>query len=172
MARWSSIYLLVPCLVIISVGCDGGYQTSTNMPTPTPTPGPTNTVSVTFASPMPVAVAEKIGTGNWTATSLAAGGNLPVALPAGTTRYAVAFLCTWTRTGTPVSVAWVIEADLKDGGYEEFLHYPLNVKLGDWHPRDDMPGTEAADQADANVWQQCGRVGVMPIAANARLTAV
>jgi hypothetical protein len=65
---------------------------------------------------MPVAVAEKIGTGNWTATSLAAGGNLPVALPAGTTRYAVAFLCTWTRTGTPVSVAWVIEADLKDGG--------------------------------------------------------
>jgi hypothetical protein len=64
---------------------------------------------------MPMAVAEKIGTGSWTATSLPGNGTLQLTLPAGTTRYAIAFLCTYTRTGSPVSVAWVIEADLKDG---------------------------------------------------------
>ena len=131
MARLSTISLLVSCLAIITVGCAGGYQTSTYMPTSTQTLAHTlnrtNTVSVTFAPPMPVAVAEKIGKGSWMAVSLPGDGTLAVTLPAGTKQYAVAFLCTWTRSGTPVSVEWVIEADLKDGASYTLQQCPVST---------------------------------------------
>ncbi len=36
--------------------------------------------------------------------------------------------------------------DMNDGGYGELLHFLLNVKLGNWHPRNIHRTTELADQ--------------------------
>jgi hypothetical protein len=109
-------YALLPsCLIMIAAGCGGGGQNAITSPTPTPTPVISNTVAVTFLAPMPVAVAEQIGAGNWTSTSLPVSGILPVGLPSGTTQYGVAFLCTRTASGSPVNNEWIVEADLKDG---------------------------------------------------------
>jgi hypothetical protein len=37
-----------------------------------------------------------------------------------------------------------IYADLKSGGYEEFLHYLLHIELGDRHPRQQLKTAELA----------------------------
>ena len=98
------ISLLAMALLATATGCGGG-------PTPTPTPA-ANAVAISFAAPTPVAVAEKIGAGNWMAASLPSGGPLMVQLPAGTTQYGVAFVCT---SGTAANRQVVIQADIRDG---------------------------------------------------------
>jgi hypothetical protein len=125
MPRSLWIVVLVSSLVIIATGCAGGSG-QTMVPTPTPTPDSSQYVSVAFAAPAPIAVAEKIGSGNWTTASLPANGPLVVQLPSGTTNYGVAFSCSSVRSGTQVKEEFVIEADVKDGS-----SYILQLCLSD-----------------------------------------
>jgi hypothetical protein len=122
-AQSSLIVLILSFLMIISIGCWGGGQnpaptptpTQSPAPVPTPTPNQPNTVAVTFLGQAPVAVAEKIGAGNWTSTSLPITGPLQVQLPAGTTQYGIAFVCESVQTATQVNVEWILQADVNDG---------------------------------------------------------
>jgi hypothetical protein len=111
MTRSSWIVLYLSSLVVISTGCGGSAGQSA---TPTPTPV-ANAITIAFPAPTPVAVAEKIGTGNWTATSLPGNTSLVIQLPSGTTQYGIAFICTSIQSGAQVNSEWIIEADLKDG---------------------------------------------------------
>jgi hypothetical protein len=117
------ISLLAMALLSMAIGCGGGGAQSSS------TTSAGSTVAVSFAAPTPVAVAEKIGTGNWTAASLPSGGPLMVQLPPGTTQYGVAFVCTSVRSGTQVKQQFIIQADIKDGNA-----YTLQQCLPDFAP--------------------------------------
>src|SRR5262249_45045055 len=121
---WSLI--LLSSLAMISAGC-GSSGAATPGPTPTPTPTPTpGTVAISFSDPKPVAFAQKIGTGNWTTTSLPSNGTLVLQLPSGTTQYGVAFVCTSTRLVGQVKQEQIMEADSRDGS-----SYSLQLCLPD-----------------------------------------
>ena len=101
--------------VLVFTGCGGG-NSSIAGPTPTPTPQPSaSSVSVTFTDGTPTAVAVKIGSGAFTATSVQ-NGQTSFLLPAGTTSYALAYVC--PPEGPPAIITTneiVIEATLADG---------------------------------------------------------
>jgi hypothetical protein len=103
-----SVLALVPGLL---AGCGGGSSIvgtggggGGNNPT---------TVTFTFKGAAPTAVAAKIGTGGFTAQTLSSG-ILTLSLPSGTTKFAVAFVCSPPQT-IPTPFQYVIEADTADG---------------------------------------------------------
>ena len=92
--------------------CGGGNSSSgSNNNNPPPATG--TAISVSFGGAAPIALAEQIGTGNWTAASLQ-GSTLSFTVPSGTANYAIAYLCpTWQGMG-PVNSEYVIEATTAD----------------------------------------------------------
>jgi hypothetical protein len=105
-AEW--LRLVVGSILIMDLaGCGGGSGT------PPPPPGPT-TITVTFTNGTPQAAAVQIGSGGFTTASIQ-GGQLSLTVPAGSTDYAIAYVCpTFTPVGFTESNEFVIEATVQD----------------------------------------------------------
>jgi len=81
----------------------------------TPASSGTTTVSIVFMGPLPVALAAQIGTGGWMAESVPSNGQFSLTLPAGQTKYAVAYVCPTQQNGSiSTSSESVIEATTQD----------------------------------------------------------
>src|SRR5579872_2063073 len=133
--RTISIYIAILTLAIgltLTAGCGGGGSntpivtptippptatptpTPTPTATPTPTPGPATIVVTFLGSAQPSAVATQVGSGAWTASSLT-GHLLIVNLPAGTTKYGIAYVCPpFTGPSQPYAAENIIEATVQD----------------------------------------------------------
>jgi hypothetical protein len=118
--------LLLPataCLVIVGCGGSGGGSTCTGAACGTGTP---TTVTVTFGGPaLPTAVAERIGTGAFTAQTLS-GNVLTLSVPSGTSNFAVAYLC--PPNGENYEYIW--EASTADGTSPTFTCMPGDNQPG------------------------------------------
>lgn len=96
--------VVVVGLALAVTGCGGGGNG-------TPGGGNGTTVAVTFTGPTPVAIATQVGTGGF--TSATPSNQLTFAVPSGTTKYAVAFLC--PPAGSPTfNAETVVEASTQD----------------------------------------------------------
>jgi len=81
----------------------------------TPASSGTTTVNIVFKTPLPVALAAQIGTGGWMAESVPNNGEFSLTLPAGQTKYAVAYVCPTQQNGSiSTNSESVIEATTQD----------------------------------------------------------
>lgn len=93
-------------LIMELAGCGGSG-------TPPPPPGPT-IITVTFTNATPQAAAVQIGSGGFTAASIQ-GGKLSLTVPAGSTTYAIAYVCPpFANVVSTESNEFVIEATIQD----------------------------------------------------------
>ena len=79
--------------------------------------GNPTTITISFSGTAPTAVATQIGSGSYTAATLASG-KLTVSVPSGTTNYAVAYACPPVSLGIPPNQQYSVhvwEAALSDG---------------------------------------------------------
>jgi len=124
MHRTKLHYALLLIGALYLSACGGGSLSSSNQQ-----PRPTGTaIAVKFTGGAPLAIAEEIGTGNWTTASLQ-NGALGLTVPQGTSTYAIAYLCpTWQGMG-PVSSEYVLQATIKDATSYSVTCY-VNPTLG------------------------------------------
>lgn len=113
----SSLRVLICCVLCAAVaasiaGCGGGATSNGGMGAGGGNLPPSNsTITITFTDGTPLAVATQIGNGPFTAASLQ---NNTLTLPAGTTKYAVAYVCP-TMFSLGSGFEFVIEATVQDG---------------------------------------------------------
>jgi len=108
-ARRAVISVVSWGLALAVSGCGGSGSGSGSIPAM----GSGTTVTVTFTGPIPVVVATQVGAGSF--TSAAPSSQVTFAVPSGTTKYAVAFLCP-TAAGSPaLNAETVVEATIQDG---------------------------------------------------------
>lgn len=109
-------------MLVVATGCGGGSTVvagPTPTPTPTFTPSPTPTaftaVTLGFIGTPPAAVAVQMGTGPFTTVALPSSptGLTSFNVPAGISKYVVAYLCQ-TAGSNPTSSEFIIEATIQD----------------------------------------------------------
>ncbi len=144
--RLFCLFLVFLALIVAGVaGCGGAGMASGGtppaLPTPTPIAAPPPTIAISFTDGTPTAVATQIGTGPFTLASLQNG---TVTLPAGTTKYAVAYVC--PPIGVfPAQIEFIIEAALQDGTAYSLSCFPQASLISGSVQVDAsaFPGTEA-----------------------------
>jgi len=106
------LWFVVGSVLIMSLaGCGGSSSKTPPIPSPS---GPT-TITVTFANATPLAAAVQIGSGAFAAASIQSG-QLSLTVPAGTTNYAIAYVCPpFNVVATTIEdFEFVIEATTQD----------------------------------------------------------
>src|SRR5215471_1254246 len=96
------------------IGCSGGGQTGGHASTPNPTPSTPTTVTITLGPPsLPAAV--QTGAGPFTPVSQQ-NGQISFTVPAGLSRYTVAYICQRGGGEAPqFTEEFIIEATIQDG---------------------------------------------------------
>lgn len=97
--------LLSGALMLLVTGCGASNPTSSSTPIGT-------TITVTFNGNAPSAVATKFGGAAFTAATLQGANTLSFVVPAGTTNYTLAYVC--TSRNAAVTEEFVLEASIQD----------------------------------------------------------
>lgn len=97
--------LLSGALMLLVAGCGASNPASPSTPIGTP-------ITVTFNGNAPSAVATKFGASAFTAATLQSANTLSFVVPAGTTNYTLAYVC--TSTNGAVTEEFVLEASIQD----------------------------------------------------------